>query len=225
MTQLHSSAIAWFFSTLNQLLRQPRAFLANTTWMELKVERLIAFAFVCLCIGVGGQTVVELSLAKYSMNTMIHDPQTFAKLSELLSLPPGEAGFATIIERLSAYRIEKWITLVFLPISAYFTLYLLAGALWVMCRFSLLYKDTYDHILRAVALAQAPMIFAVIPVVGPLISFILSIRLLSIALGTLHKSYGFQRVLAVITSQIMVKSMWAFAIGLLAQAYIAESKL
>lgn len=215
----------WFFRVSVELVRRPRDFFSSMRWTEIPINRAILFGFLCLCVGGGFRAWMELRMVDLSLNALSVDPDSFKTLGELFSLAPQEDIISVLTHRLRGYQVEKWLEFALTPIISYFSVYLFAGALWFFFRFSLLYKGPYENILRLSSLAQVPLLFSAIPVLGPPVALVWVLILLSIGFQSLHESRTFSRFFAMLSAVFLVRTMWAFGIGVAAQATFSPPEL
>lgn len=216
MTEKNPPLLRWSAATMLNILRHPKRFFGDLSWTEIPINRALVLGFACLCVGLGSAALSDIFFAQFSLKVLATNPDAFAQLEHLLTLPEGQNTVAAISERLHSFMNEKWLVIWGLPLLAYFSLYLLAGSLWFFCRFSLLYHKEYDTILKLVALAQVSLIFAWVPLLGPFLTTTWMIFLLMQGINTIHPSSTFQRLITVLCATFIVRSLLNFALTLLA---------
>ncbi|MEI6790719.1 MAG: YIP1 family protein, partial [Myxococcaceae bacterium] len=137
------------------LLKSPTAFFSSFQF-ETKNSKTLLLGTACLFFGLFSESGIQIYLVSLAT--------TFKPVLDLIPL-----------SQLEIIRKEALLTLVFSPIIAFFGIYLFAGALHLTLRgfsFGDATKIRYESTLHLVALCQLPMLFAIIPVFGPMVASI-----------------------------------------------------
>lgn len=184
---------------LRLLLKSP-----NTFFSELRPETLgnkaLFLGIACLWFG----TFCE-SATQFLLVTFAHGAKPILDL-----IPVGQ---------LELIKKEALINLSFSPVIAFFGIYLFSGALHVVIKgfgFSDSKNLRYETTLYLCALCQAPMLFAIIPVIGPPVA---SVWVLVLLMKALRQIYGLSSIGAfasILPPAIFLKLSWSSALQLLA---------
>jgi hypothetical protein len=207
-----------FLGTVVDASLRPQAFFTHLS--REGVRGITWFAWVCILVGTVGQALWGLVMLPL-----------VARLGEMatggLSGADREAAAGTgdpvlkalvdamnltdeTLARLGEAELQLWAALLLAPLTAFFTVHLLAGII----HFSLQpfrhpeqeavpYETTY----RFVVYAQAPLVFALIPTVGSLAG-LYSLALLLIAMGKLHRVRALGLFGGVIAPALLLSFMW-----------------
>jgi hypothetical protein len=205
------------FGTAVDVVVRPAAFYTHLT--HEGARGVSWFAFVCLLVGhaasAAWQLVVGLPVAERTFDAMrVALPKTLpaAELKQqLLTLAylDAQVAYATPI---------AWLKLLFAPLTAYFAMHLLSGLVHVGARaFSTTPEQPvrYDATYRAFCYATAPLLLALIPVVGG-VSTIWFVVVLSLAAAKLHHLRAWGVLGGVLLPCLFLWLLWDAALGTVA---------
>lgn len=154
------------------------------------------------------------------------DPAKLLEMSSLLSsMNAGSVG--DLKERMEIIRLSSYFSLFLSPLTSVFFLYLLSGALFVLAKFFSMSKatgDTYEHVIRIVSIGQAPLIFCLIPLIGPVVGNLWSILFIARSLGNLFQINLVGRLSIVAFSFVFLFSVWNSTLSTLASALHREGR-
>lgn len=109
------------------------------------------------------------------------------------------------------------LTLLFSPAIAFFGIFLFASALHFLIKnlISANLPTSYETTVRLVALAQVPMLFSIVPLLGPIIAPIWSFILLMKALKGFYGLSLFMAVMSTLAPALFLKLTWGWALQML----------
>ncbi len=207
----------WFFSSFFLVLRFPKDFFSVQP-LEHFNQRAIWLACVCAFVGCAGQAATQLCFVNWASHSIPTDPLWLKQISQMLAEPT--ANLADSLQtQLKILQTQTMFELLFLPLTTYFTCYVLAGILHVTLHG--LSKTPakpvgFDTTLMIVAFAMAPQIFSAVPVLGPPISALWMIGVLIIGLRQAYSIRVFSAFTLVIAPALLVKVLWTSSIQSLA---------
>lgn len=181
------------------LLKSPSAFFSSFQF-ESRNNKTLFLGTLCLWFGIFCESGVQIYLISVA--------KTFKPILDLIPL-----------SQLELIRKEAFLSLMASPVIAFFGIYLFAGALHITLRgfsFSGVQNLRYETTLHMVALSQIPMIFALIPVIGPLFA---SVWVFVILMKGLTQVYGLSSLAAfvsILPPALFLKLSWSSALQLLA---------
>ncbi len=216
--QRERSLAARFFRTLADACLHPVAFYTHLS--REGVRGITWFAYTCLLLGTAGQAlwrIVMLPQAQAMLeraNAGLSDEDVAAARAEqnplvnaLLDLLQSSDQLALQLARLEA---ELWVTLLLAPLTAFFTIHLLAGLVHFSVQ-SFRPPDqepvAYDVTYRFLLYAFAPMIFGLVPTVGGLAGFF-TFLLMLVAVRRLHRVRTLGLIAGVLFPILLLSWMW-----------------
>ncbi len=184
---------------MRALLKSPSVFF-KTLKLESLGTRTLFLGAACLWFGLFCEAAVQILLVSFA--------KTSKPLLELVPLP-----------QLEIIRKEALLSLSFSPVIAFFGIYLFASALHVVIKgfnFSDSKNLRYETTLYLCALCQVPMLFAFIPIIGPLLSSVWVFVLLTKALKEIYGLSYIAAFACILPPALFLKLSWNSALQLLA---------
>lgn len=216
--QRDRSLPARFFGTLADACLRPNAFFTNLS--REGVRGVTWFGYACLLLGTAGQAAWGIFSLPFLRSIVTQATQTLppeareaarAENSALLNaLVDAVQSSEKVITQLTLIEAQLWATLILAPLTAFFTIHLLAG----LVHFSVqTFRPpdhepvSYDVTYRFLVYAFAPMAFGVIPTVGGLAG-LYSFALMLIAMSRLHRVRWFGLIGGVLFPILLLSWLW-----------------
>ena len=213
----------WFFVQLRCILKQPGEFFNNNQFQKFS-SRSIWFGVVSLCVGLGGQALIEIIFLNWSEGIFQTSPQNFMEFMKIL-FPQNDNNLLTFLRVLHVLKIQKQVSLVLLPFIAFSSVYLFAGILHLMIRGLRLrpYKNaSYENTLQLVGFCQAPMFFSFVPFFAPFAS-IWCIVLLFRGIKSLYSGGLALKFIVVLLPGFFIRLMWASSLEMIASSLAKDT--
>jgi hypothetical protein len=193
-----------FFGTATDVILRPNAFFTHLS--REGARGTTAFAYLCLLAGLTAMPALCLVFFAYTRDELaVEAMRNTAEAKELT-------------RQMLAIESLAWMWMLAAPVTSFFIVHLLAGAVHVCARvFSPNVTDAppFEVTYRFVVYAQAPMLLGLVPIVGwtaPLVAVVV----LSVAMARLHKLRFLGIVGGVLVPAYIVWSSWSVAV----QAFI-----
>src|SRR5690606_6546609 len=188
------------------------------------VRGITWFAYVCLLVGTVGHAVWGLFALPFLKATLaratsgLTPEQIEAARAEdnafvNMVLDAMETG-GEAIEALAFVEAQLWVTLLLAPLTAFFTIHLIAG----LVHFSVqVFRPpseepvSYDVTYRFVVYAFARTLLGVIPTLGGLAD-VFALVLLFIAVGRLHRVRVLGLVAGVLLPAMLISGLWGYEV-------------
>lgn len=154
----------------------------------------------CLCFGIFSEAATQIGLLSY-----------FDKLPELSTL--------LTPQQVDLVKKEAWISLALSPVIAFFGIYLFAGGLHIVIKGFWSNPNSqfqYDNTLYLCAQCQLPIIFSVVPIVGPIIASLWVFILLTQALKHFYGISSWLAPFYILIPSLFLKLTWGSALQLIA---------
>lgn len=184
---------------MSTLLKSPSAF-----FQALKLESLgnktLFLGSACLWFGLFFESATQIYLVSIA-----------GTLKQVLDIIP--------LKQLEVIKKEALLSLAFSPIIAFFGIYLFASALHLTIKgfgFSSSPNLRYDNTLYLCALCQTPMLFGIIPLIGPLLASVWVFVLLTTALRQIYGLSSLAAFVCILPPALSLKLIWNSALQLLA---------
>lgn len=214
--------IKWYFGSLKAALKQPHKFFLRSFQNGFS-PRDIWFGAICLIWGLGWQAASEIWFIGLSEQTLLETPHLVERFSQIFSGGPDMVN--SFVAQIGLLKVERQITLVLLPFVAVFSIYLFAGILHVSLK-ALGMGPTivvpYERTLQVVSYAQAPMVLAPIPLLGPIVAPLWVVVLLFLGIKKLHPNRFASRFASIAFPALMLKMLWASSIQVMAMSISDE---
>lgn len=215
--------IAGFFRSARVLTT---GVLRNDDCLEAEISKTslaqcMGYGWACLFIATLISALYQYFFSTQVLNQLSSDSPQLLEMSKtlqsMMSLPLGE-----LVERLEIVRLSSLAGVLMSPLSSWFFLYLLAGALFFMSKLVAINSDSqnaYEHMIKIVSVGQAPLLMAVIPAIGPLIGNLWSMWFIARGIGKLFQINLFTRASIVVFCSFVLFSIWNSTLTTLAMAY------
>lgn len=206
---------SWFKKTWVEVIRRPSKALGKPP----EGNRFLLFGIVCASAGMLLNAVFETSLVTQTLGQVEWNREALSGLATLLGVDLQET-VSVLVGHSRIYLAQKLILGFLYPVICFFSIHLLASAIYWPMRTLFQNGDapiTLDNVIALVALCQAPMVFAAIPVVGPLFAGLWVLVLLTLGLRSSLRIGFFFRVAVVFLPALMINMLWSWSLGLLAQ--------
>lgn len=181
------------------LLKSPSAFFQALKLENLNNKTLLVGA-ACLWFGLFFESAIQIYLVSIA-----------GSLKPVVELIP--------LNQLELIKKEALLSLAFSPVIAFFGIYLFSSALHITIKgfgFSSSKNLTYEHTLYLCSLCQMPMLFGIVPIVGPLISSVWVFILLMKALNQIYGLSSISAFVCILPPALFLKLSWNSALQLLA---------
>lgn len=205
----------WFKKTWVGVIRSP----SKNLMEQDGGNRLLLFGIICASAGMLLNAIFETSLVTQSLAKITWDKTTLLGISTILGVDVQET-ITILVAQSRVYLGQKLILGFLYPVICFFSIHLLASAIFWPMRAFLENASTpisLDKLIGMVALCQAPMIFAAVPLVGPLLAGFWALLLLSIGLRSSLKIGLFFRISVIFLPALMINMLWSWSLGMLAQ--------
>ena len=207
--------LKWFFIQLRSILKEPNDFFKQKQFQKFS-SKSVWFGVVSLCVGLGGQSLIEIILLNWGEEIFQASPQNFMEIMKIL-LPQSDANFLHVLYVL---KMQKQISLILLPFIAFSSVYLFAGISHLIIRGLKLRPHenaNYENTLQLVAFSQAPMFFSFIPFFASIASFWCVVLLLK-GIKSLYYGGLILKFIAVLVPGFFIKLMWASSLEMMASS-------
>jgi hypothetical protein len=184
---------------LRQLLKSPNVFFQTLRPESLNNKTLFLGA-ACLWFGILCESGMQFLLSS-----------TASTVKPMLELIP--------LKQFELIKKEALLTLGLSPVIAFFGIYLFASALHVVLRgFNFVRSNNfnYETTLYLCALCQVPMLFCIIPVIGPPVASVWVFVLLMKAMRQVYGLSNLEAFASILPPALFLKLSWNSALQLLA---------
>lgn len=207
------------------VLRNPGQVILEIPYLPL--EGCLRFGWACFFIATVATAGLQLTFLAQVMQQITDDPKSLEELSKIFgALSSGPIG--DVLQNLKVARISSLTHLLLSPLSAWLFLYLISGAIFAVSKLLSFGKtisndQDYEHVIKIVAVGQAPLLFCLIPLVGPIVGNLWSIWFIARALGSLFQLSRLSRVGVVALSLFLLFAIWNSTVSMLASAYYQQT--
>jgi hypothetical protein len=188
---------------------------------EMSLVHCIAYGWFCLFFATLTSAMYQYFFSAQVLGQLNPaSPQfleTSKALQSIMSLPLEE-----FIERLEIVRVSSFASILMSPLSSWFFIYLLAGALFFFSKlvsFNSNTQDAYERMIKIVSVGQAPLFLCIIPAIGPFVGNLWSMWYIAKGIGDLFQINLFTRASIVIFCSLVLFSVWNSTLTTLAVAY------
>ena len=187
------------FANMGLILKTPTQFFSNFK-PELVSRRTSIMGIGCLFLGIFFSSVAQLYF--------VHAAKDQESVKKLVTP-----------EQLLILKNQSLLELFFSPLTAFFGIILFASALHFFIR-GLIQKNqkmaSYDTTLSIVSWCQVPMLFCVVPALGPMVSTVWVFVLLLKGLKEVYGLSTFAAFIFILTPALFLKMTWSSALQILA---------
>jgi hypothetical protein len=216
MTKSNSGFLGFAWSLFLDVVRRPAKVVADLP--SLDTRRCLQFGWFCFFISTLVTSLIQIGFASQVIDQLTTDPASYLAISKFSD---SFGSMAEFTERLGMFISINWLNLWMSPATAWFFPHLLAGAIFIFLNFLNAGKSapgTYDQVIKLVSIGQAPLLFCVLPFLGPIIGSVWSFIFIVRAMGSLFAVNALGRLSAACLCFFFLFSIWNSTVTLLATA-------